>query len=137
MQISCIITRRGNIMTTTTKTENTTPTHEELVKTITELSDSGKTKAQCEGFLAYVHDFSVNDAKTLVQGVLGKGGTDGADWGPVIEFIRANYGSMDKKDILAKMCDIKGAKMSSMNHAYNYIKFAQEYARQEVKASQA
>lgn len=115
----------------TTKTETT---KKDLIAVINEANEKGKTRGSIEGYLQYQYDMSGSDAKELVQEVLGKNETSGADWTEVIAFIRENYGKMDKKELLENMCTIKGAKMSSMNHAYNYIKFAQEFARQEVEA---
>jgi len=107
-------------------------TKAQLIETINEFNKNGKTKAQIEGWLMFEHSYTVNKSKELVQEILGKGSTDGANWAETIEFIRKNYGVMDKKELINGMCEIKGAKFSSMNHAYNYIKFAQEFAKQEV-----
>lgn len=103
-----------------------------LIKTISEYDKNGKTKAQIEGWLMFEHSYTVNQSKALVQKVLGKGSIDGANWEEVIAYIREAYGNVEKKELIENMCRIKGAKYSSMNHAYNYIKFAQEYAKQEV-----
>jgi len=107
-------------------------TKAQLIKTIGEFDKSGKTKAQIEGWLMFEHSYTVNKSKELVQEVLGKGSTDGANWTEVIAYIRESYGHVEKKELIENMCRIKNAKYSSMNHAYNYIKFAQEYAAQEV-----
>ena len=107
-------------------------TTSELMSTIEVMSENGCTKAKIEGFLMYEHDYTVNKSKELVQKVLGKSTTNGSDWSATIEYIRENFGKIDKKELITGMCEIKNAKYSSMNHAYNYIRFAQEYAAQEV-----
>ncbi len=107
----------------------------ELTKSIVEMNESGASRAKIEGFLLYAHDMSVNEAKDLVQKTLGKSTSTSSDWSETIEFIRKNFGKMDKKDLINGMCEIKNAKFSSMTHAYNYIRFAQEFARQEVEAT--
>lgn len=104
---------------------------EDVVK---ELHDGKRSKGYIESFLVIQHDMTPKDAKNLVQNVLGKNTTGGADWESTIEFIRTNYESMDKADLIEGMMEKKNGKKSSMNHAFNYIKFAQEYARQEVEA---
>ena len=107
-----------------------------IANLITKLAGEGKSKAAIEGKLICDHNFTVNKAKAEVQAVLGKGSSGGAEWHEdVVAFIRQNYGKISKADLIAGMCDISGQKQSSMNHCYNYIKFAQEYARQEVEAS--
>lgn len=110
----------------------TTKTKAELMTTISEFNENGKTKAQIEGWLMFEHSYTVNQSKSLVQEVLGKGNIGGSDWGEVIAYIRESYGKVEKAELIENMCRIKGAKYSSMNHAYNYIKFAKEFARQEV-----
>ena len=110
----------------------TTKTKAELMTTISELNENGKSKAQIEGWLMFEYDYTVNQSKSLVQEVLGKSNIDGSNWSEVIAYIREAYGKVEKKELIENMCRIKGAKYSSMNHAYNYIKFAKEYAAQEV-----
>lgn len=100
---------------------------------IKDLHEDKKTRGYIESFLVIQCDMTPKDAKVLVQNVLGKNKTGSANWGPTITFIRENL-TMDKKDLIQGMMEKKEAKESSMNHAYNYIKFAQEYARQEVEA---
>ncbi len=117
-------------MNATTKT--TTPT---LSETIVTMNEDGASRAKIEGFLMYKHDMTVSGSKKLVQEVLGKSTSTASDWAPVIAYVRKNYGKVEKKDLITEMCKIKGAQFSSMNHAYNYIKFAMEYARQEVEAA--
>ena len=101
---------------------------------IAEYSANGKTKAAIEGWLQFEHNLSVNESKSAVQRVLGKGATNKGDWSQIVTYVRENYGKIDKKDLIAGMCEVSGQKTSSMNHAYNYIKFAIEYARQELEA---
>ena len=110
-------------------------TKTQLIDIIKEANENGKTKAQIEGHLQWEYGKTVNQSKALVQEVLGKSNIEGTDWSEVITYIRENFGKVDKKELIENMVMIKGAKYSSMNHAYNYIRFAQEYARQEVEAA--
>lgn len=101
---------------------------------ITSAYEAGKSKSAIEGHLQYEYGLSVNEAKKRVQKVLGKSAVTNSDWSETIQEIRKSFGKIDKKDLIDRMCAVKNAKFSSMNHAYNYIRFAQEYARQEVEA---
>lgn len=103
-------------------------------KEILELNESGKTKAQIEGYLMYMKELSVNESKKIVQEVLGKSMPNSKKHEEVVTYIRHNFGKIDKQDLIKGMCEISGGKPSSMNHMYNYIRFAQEYARQEIES---
>jgi len=103
-----------------------------------ELLEAGATSAKAEGFLIYAHDFSTNEAKKTVKelkeelGIVAHSGS--SDWGPTVEFLRANYGKMPKKELIKSMCEVNGKKYSSNQHAYNYIAMALEWAKQEKEA---
>lgn len=106
-----------------------------LVPEIQAMAENGKNRGQIEGWLKYMHDMSNKEAKTLLEEALGKTSASTADWEATIRYIRENYGRLSKADLVEGMMEVKGAKESSMVHAYTYIKFAQEYARQEVEAA--
>lgn len=107
----------------------------EVTALITSASEEGKTRAAIEGHLQYAHGMSVNQAKTAVQTVLGKSVRAAATHTAVVEYVRKNYGKLDKADLLDGMVAVTGGKLSSANHMYNYIRFAIEYSRQEVEAA--
>jgi len=105
-------------------------------KVIREAHDKGKTRGAIEGFLQFEYDLSVNEAKNMVQAVLGKSArSGGTDLSKVVKVVRENYGKVSKKELIEKMVKATGGAYSSMNHMYNYIRFAQEYAKQELEAS--
>ena len=105
-----------------------------MIKEIQDFNSQGKTKAQIEGYLSFTYDMKVKECKDLVQEVLGKGSIGSADWSETITYIRENYGKISKAELIEGMMRISGGAKSSMNHAYNYIKFAQEFAKQEVES---
>ena len=109
--------------------------NENLNELIQTASDEGKGRGAIEGYLQFQHGLSVNESKALLNEVLGETSTISADWSETITFIRKNYGTVEKKELIEGMMKLKGGTKASMNHAYNYIKFAQEYAAQEVVAS--
>ena len=109
-------------------------TKEQMMTEITSHNKNGKTKAQIEGYLSFTYDMKVKECKDLVQEVLGKGPTGSANWEKTVTYIRKNYGKISKNDLIEGMMKMSGGQKSSMNHAYNYIKFAQEYSRQEVES---
>jgi len=115
-------------MTTNSKTD----TINEINKLIISSNESGKTRGSIEGYISFTYDIEMSKAKLMVQEVLGKSDAASATWTETIAFIRKNYGKMEKKELIEGMMAIKGGTYTSMNHAYNYIKFAQEYAAQEV-----
>lgn len=119
--------------TNTTKAQDAKLT--KIKEQITQLNESGATRAKIEGYLLFEHNYSVNEAKALVQEVLGKSARAGATLEPVVKYIRDNYGKVEKQELIKGMCEVTGGMPSSMNHMYNYIRFAQEYANQEVAAS--
>lgn len=107
----------------------------EVTTFITEASENGKTRSAIEGYLQFKHEMSVNEAKAAVQEVLGKSVRSSATHEAVVAYVRKNYGKLDKADLLDGMVAVTGGKLSSANHMYNYIRFAQEYSRQEVAAA--
>jgi hypothetical protein len=50
----------------------------------------------------------------------------------VVSFLRANYDSMSKQDLIAKMSDELGYAESTCNSFYIYIPMAKEWAAQEL-----
>lgn len=108
--------------------------NQNLENQIKKFYENGKTRGAIEGWLQFEHDLSTNESKALVQKVLGVNKKSSSNWEPVIKVIRENYGKVSKKELIEKMMKASGGKYSSMNHAYNYIRFAQEYARQELEA---
>jgi ribosomal protein L19E len=107
---------------------------EKIKNEIKKFHEEGKTKGAIEGYLKFTYDFSTKDAKNLVSEVVGKTTNNNkTSWEETIRFIRKNYGKMEKKQLIEEMMKIKGGSYSSMNHAYNYIKFAMEFAKQEVE----
>jgi len=106
----------------------------QLIAKIKKFHESGKTKMAIEGWLQFEHGMSVNEARALTKEALGSKRKATSNWEPVIKVIRENYGKVSKQELIELMMEASGGKYSSMNHAYNYIKFAQEYARQELEA---
>lgn len=124
-------------MTDSTKmtiTPNTSDT--DIAKVITTMDAEGMTRAVIEGRIMYEARKSVNEAKKLVQDTLGRSGRDSVSLEKVVRYIRQNYGKLSKQELIEGMCEVTGGKFSSMNHMYNYIKLAQEYARQAVEDNQ-
>lgn len=106
-----------------------------LEEEIVRRNEEGHTRAKIEAYLILEHDYSTNEAKAAVQGVLGRSGRDSQSLEKVVRFIRQNYGTMSKQELIEGMCEVTGGKFSSMNHMYNYIRLAQEYARQVQEES--
>jgi hypothetical protein len=105
---------------------------------VLELLESGKNKGQVEGFLRFQHDLSVNDAKKVVARVCEAnniGTSHGtADHSETVAYLRANYGKIDKKELIEGMCEVNGKTYKTNQHAYNYIAMMIEWARQEAEA---
>ena len=106
---------------------------ENIKKEIKKFYEEGKGKGAIEGYLKFTYDFSSTKAKELVQETLGKTVNNTSSWEETIKYIRENYGKKTKQELIQGMMEIKGGSYSSMNHAYNYIKFAMEFAKQEVE----
>ena len=124
-------------MTDSTKMKLTPQTSDEdVAKIITAMDEEGKTRAVIEGRIMYEAAKSVNETKKLVQDTLGRSGRDSVSLEKVVRYIRDNYGKLSKQELIEGMCEVTGGKFSSMNHMYNYIRLAQEYARQEVEDNQ-
>jgi hypothetical protein len=106
---------------------------EKIKENIKKFYDEKKSKSAIEGYLQFEYNMSSTSAKKLVREVLGKSTSNTTSWEETIRFIRKNYGKLEKKQLIEEMMKIKGGSYSSMNHAYNYIKFAIEFARQELE----
>jgi hypothetical protein len=103
-----------------------------IVDFIKKANEEGKTRGAIEGYLQFKYELSTNEAKELVQKVLGKSSRGSQDLSKVVKVVRENYGKISKSELIEKMMEVSGGTKSSMTHMYNYIKFAQEYANQEL-----
>lgn len=108
----------------------------EIKDEILDMQTDGKNRGQIEGFLKYEYNMSNKDAKNAVQDALGKGAASNADWKATVTYIR-EHANEDKADIVAGIIGVRGSTESTAGHIYNYLKFAQEYGRQEVAALDA
>jgi len=111
----------------------------EMMQQAIEMVEGGATKAKVEGFLIYMHDCSVNEAKTLAAKAFEKCGISTnayskAGWTETVKFLRENYGKLGKKELINGMCEVNGKTYKTNQHAYNYIAMAIEWAKQEVEA---
>jgi len=113
----------------------TTYTVATITASIIELHDAKKNKGQIEGFLKYTYDMSVNDTKAIIKKVYDKNGwntsSTTSDYADTVTYLRANYGKINKTDLINGMCNINGKKYSSNQHSYNYIAMAIEWSKQE------
>ncbi len=116
----------------TTINETTINEINELIKSSYK---SGKTRGSIEGYISFTYKIENTKAKLMVQDVIGKSDTSNSSWAETITYIRKNYGTISKKELINGMMATKGGTYASMNHTYNYIKFAIEYANQEVVAA--
>lgn len=110
-------------------------TKQEIISELQTRASNGHTRAKLEAYLLLEHDCSVNESKALCKEALGSGASRTVDLSEVVAYVRANYGTLSKKELIAGMCEVTGGTYSSENHRYNYIKFAIEFAKQEVEAS--
>lgn len=123
-----------NDQNTTVETEESSFDAEQVKKEIQELTDSGKNRGQVFGYLQYMYELSNKDARLLMEQVLGKRSSSGTGWEDVVRFLRTgNIDSMDRKDIIVKMAEIRDGTESSANHALSYLSMAKEYSRQELE----
>ena len=106
---------------------------------IVEMKDAGKNKGQIEGYLRYALDLSVNDAKKAIANVYEANGwassTGSADHTATIKYLRGQYGKVDKKTLIAGMCEINGKTYKTNEHAYVYIGMMIEWAKQDLADS--
>ena len=114
--------------------------NETIIEKGLELLESGATKAKVEAYGLLVHDMSTNEAKEFASLVFEKAGlstnTYSADWESTVRYLREHFGKLPKKELIEGMCRVNGKTYKSNQHAYNYIRMAIEWAKQEVEAQQ-
>lgn len=114
--------------------------NEKMMKEAVELIESGATKGKVEGFMKYMYDASTNEAKEWANEAFEKCGmspnTYGrADHEETVKYLRANYGKLNKKELIEGMCEVNGKTYKTNQHSYNYIAMMVEWAKQELEAS--
>lgn len=112
----------------------------EMLEKCEELRASGATKGKVEGFLRYMYDCSTNEAKDIAKEVWEAAGFSSNQYGradheETVKYLRANYGKLDKKELIEGMCKTNGKTYKTNQHAYNYIAMMIEWAKQEVEAN--
>lgn len=117
-----------------------TESYEKMMASAVELIEAGATKGKVEGFMKYMYDASTNEAKEWSAQAFEKCGMSPnayghADHEETVKYLRANYGKVNKKELIDGMCKINGKTYKTNQHAYNYIAMMQEWAKQEVEAN--
>lgn len=114
--------------------------NEEVMGKMVELVNNGSTRGKIEAFGKWMYDQSTNEAKAYTAEAFERCGISTnaygrADHEETVKYLIANYGKLEKKELISGMCEINGKTYKTNQHAYNYIPMMIEWSKQELANS--
>jgi len=111
-------------------------TDEQETKVIELLEANKAPKARA--YLVFEYDVSENEAREIIKLVANENdialGGSKNDMRAMVETIRENHGTVDRKTLATMMSESSGSTVSTANHMISALAFAIEYHKQEVEA---